>query len=117
VIAGADQGAVPGQLTGEYPLVAEAVTAIPGDSGALLELLRSLRIDTQPPIEQVAAAHPKSDAALAVEIMRVARGDAQVAGESWGTYVVGVTPTLSDGRVITFPCARDDPIIILRGQR
>jgi hypothetical protein len=88
-------------VTGDYAVFAEALTAVPGDSGALLELIQSLQIDLRPPIETAGAAL-LSDSSLAVEILGVARGDAPVAGESWGTYVVRVTLTLSDGRVITF---------------
>jgi hypothetical protein len=93
-----------GRLAGDYPLLAEALAAAPGDFPALLELIQSLRIDPRLPIETAGAAL-LSDAALAVEILRVARGDAPVAEESWGIYVVGVTLTLSDGRVITFATA------------
>jgi hypothetical protein len=89
------------RVTGDYALFAEALTAVPGDSGALLELLPLLQIDLRPPIEAAGSAL-RTDAALPVEILRLARGDASAAGESWGTYVVRITLTLSDGRVITF---------------
>jgi hypothetical protein len=72
--------------------------AVPAEAAALLFL------DSLTPTEQnsAAAALLKTDAALAIEILRIARGDAPASGESRGTYVVGVTLTLSDGRVITF---------------
>jgi hypothetical protein len=78
------------RLIGDYPLFAEALAAVAGDSGALLELLPSLRIDSHPPIETAGAAFLKTDAALSVEILGVS------------PYLVRVTFTLSDGRVITF---------------
>ena len=77
-------------LIGDFPLVAEALAAVAGDAGALLELLPSLRIDPGPPIETAGAAFLKTDAALSVEILGVS------------PYLVRVTFTLSDGRVITF---------------
>jgi hypothetical protein len=44
----------------------------------------------------------KADALLSIEGMGAARRDAPVAVESCDTYVVGVTLTLSDGRILTF---------------
>ncbi len=48
------------------------------------------------------AAIKKVDALLSIEALGATRRDAPVAGESWDTYVVRVTLTLSDGRVLTF---------------
>jgi hypothetical protein len=90
------------RLTGDYPLDPETGAAVAGDSQALLELLRSLGIDTGPPIETAAAGLLDTGAALPIEILRVSGGDAPVAAESADTYVVLVTLTLSDGRVISF---------------
>jgi hypothetical protein len=66
-----------------------------------------LFLDPVVPTEQnsAAAALLKTDAALPVEILGISRRDAPISGESWDTYVVGVTLILSDGRVITFPAS------------
>jgi hypothetical protein len=44
----------------------------------------------------------RADIAPVVEILRVAREDFSVVTEAWGAYVVSVTLTFSDGRVLTF---------------
>jgi hypothetical protein len=54
------------------------------------------------PAESLSGAAIKVDALLSVEALGATRRDAPVAGESWDTYVVRVTLTLSDGRVLIF---------------
>jgi hypothetical protein len=89
-----------GVLT-DQSIGAELLAAILPDPDLRFEILGLTRTQFRPPAEARGKIQRTVDAMLPVEILRIARGDAAVAGELRGTYIVKVTLTLSDGRVIS----------------
>jgi hypothetical protein len=89
--------------------------AVPTDRLAQAEALEALRVDPSAPVGSGAAVPTdrlaqaealealRIDCAMPAEISGITACDVRFPIEAWGTYVVSVTLTFSDGRVLTFP--------------
>jgi hypothetical protein len=85
------------EVTIRFLVRSEAGAVVASDVG---ELASGLTAPPTPALEIRAVT--RADAMPAVEILSIARGDVPFVDEAWCTYVVAVTLTLSDGRVITY---------------